>query len=303
MNEDKSDQIRTPGISVCIVCHNEADRLGPCLDSVMSWADEVLMMDLESTDGSGELAKSRGVHVIRRERVPIVELVRNELADLAGHEWIMPMDPDERVTPGLAAALRSIARRREVDVVMIPFMNFDLGHPASHPMHRYDPKPRMYRKSRVRWPETPNALPDVPEERVHRLPNRDDVVMIHDRNRSIPEVLDRVVRYAPAEARAMIAQGEVFTARRMVKSLSGKAYKQFVQGRALRDGVPGMMRASILVAFHFYIWAAFWHMSGGERAPADDRYLQRMDRLLDGVRRAALLPTVPLRWGKRLFGS
>lgn len=283
------DSTSKPRISVCIVCHNEADRLGPCLDSVVGWADEVLMMDLESTDGSAELAEGRGVRVISRERVPIVELVRNELADVATGEWIMPMDPDERVTPGLAEALRELSRRSDIDVVMIPFMNFDLGYPASHPMHRYDPKPRMYRKRAVRWPEEPNELPRVPEERIHRLPARDEFVMVHDRNRNILEVLDRVVRYAPAEAQAMIDRGEVFTARRMVTTLLGKARKQFVDGDALADGVPGLMRASILVAFHFYIWAAFWHMSGAAKTPEDDRYLRRLRsvvRALGGAARA-----------------
>ena len=38
-------------ISVCIVCRNEADKLGPCLESVR-WADEVVLLDLESEDGS-----------------------------------------------------------------------------------------------------------------------------------------------------------------------------------------------------------------------------------------------------------
>lgn len=290
----------SPFISICIVCRNEADKLGPCLESA-AWADEIVMMDLESSDGSAELAASHGAKVIRREPVPIVEQVRNEVADAARGEWIVPMDPDERVTPGLAEALRSLAENEDIDVVMIPFMNYDLGYPASHPVHRYDPKPRMYRKSKVRWPEVPNALPEVPEERIHRLPNRDDVVMIHDRNRNIPEVLDRVVRYAPAEARSMIERGEQFTVRRMFRVLGGKAYKQFIKARALRDGVPGLMRASILVAFHFYIWAAFWHMSGAERTSADDRFLRRLDQLLELGRRFVLLSSAPLRWTKRLF--
>ena len=64
-------------------------------------------------------------------------------------------------------------------------MNYDLGYPASHPMHRYDPKPRFYRRDRVRWPEIPNALPDIPPDRLLALPSRDDVVMVHERNRNV----------------------------------------------------------------------------------------------------------------------
>ena len=55
-----------PLISVCIVCRNEADRIGPCLESV-TWADEVVVMDLCSEDGSAEVARRYGARVVERE--------------------------------------------------------------------------------------------------------------------------------------------------------------------------------------------------------------------------------------------
>jgi hypothetical protein len=174
-------------------------------------------------------------------------------------------------------------------------MNFDFGYPASSPLQRYEPQLRMYRRARVRWPAFPNALPQVPEDRVLRLPPRDELTLVHDRNRNIPEAIDRVRRYAPAQAQAMIDAGEVFTARRMLLTLGEKVYRHFVLARALRDGVPGLMRAGLLVAFHLYVWAAFWHRSGASRTRSDDRLLRGLDlafvplrvvgRLLAGTRR------------------
>jgi glycosyltransferase involved in cell wall biosynthesis len=267
-------------ISVCIVCRNEADKLGPCLESV-SWADEIIVMDLSSSDNSAALAKEHGARIITRAPVPIVELVRNEVAAVAVGEWILALDPDERVTPGLARALVQLRQRADLDAIAIPIMNFDLGYPASNPLHRYDPKPRMYRRSRVQWPVIPNALPKIDESRLYRLPQCDDVVIIHDRNRNIPEILDRVIRYAPSEAQSMIDRGQVFTARGMLVALSRKIYKQFFVGQPFRDGVPGALRASILVAFHFYVWASFWQLSGGRRTAADDRLLQRLGAVIE----------------------
>src|SRR5512141_91346 len=58
-----------PAISVCIVCRNEADKLGPCLESI-SWADEIIVMDLSSTDDSPVVAKKYGARVISRAPVP-----------------------------------------------------------------------------------------------------------------------------------------------------------------------------------------------------------------------------------------
>jgi glycosyltransferase involved in cell wall biosynthesis len=254
--------------------------------------DELVVLDLESTDGSAELARQAGARLIEHPAVPVVEAVRNVAADAATGEWVLAVDPDERVSPGLAAELRRLAAREDVDAVVVPRMNFDFGHAPSSPLQRYEPQLRMYRRSAVRWPTFPNALPQVPEARLARVPARDELTLEHDRNRNIPEAIDRVRRYAPAQAQAMIEAGELFTARRMASTLAEKLYRHFVVSRALRDGVPGLMRAGLLVAFHFYVWAAFWHLSGAQRTASDDALLRRADRLLSPLR-------VPHRWRYR----
>jgi len=272
-----------PTVSVCIVCRNEADKLPACLESV-GWADEIIVLDLQSSDDSAGVARRHGARVISHERVPVVEAVRNVVADAATGDWILAMDPDERVTPGLREELLRLRHRDDIDVVAIPFMNYDLGYPATHPMHRYDPKPRFYRRASVRWPEVPNALPSVPPDRRVDLPARDDLVMIHDRNRTVAEAIERALRYAPAEAQSMVDRGQVFTARAMLRTLGGKAYRQFVVAEPWREGVPGFLRAGVLVAFHFYVWAAFWQLSGAKRTAADDQVMRRVGRAVEAAR-------------------
>jgi glycosyltransferase involved in cell wall biosynthesis len=289
----------TTGISVCIACRNEADRLDECLGSV-AWADEIIVMDLASTDASVAIAERRGATVVRREPVPIVEMIRNEIAAAARNDWILALDPDERITPGLAVELQRVAARDDIDAVIIPRMNWDLGYPPSNPNERYEQQLRMYRRSRVEWPTVPNALPQVAEERKYRVPSTDETVMIHDRNRNIPEVLDRIVRYAPLQAQSMIDRGQVFTARAMFVSLGTRAKRQFIDGKAWRDGVPGMLRAAILVLFHFYIWAAFWQLSGAKRTPEDDRVVQRMGVWLERAQRGVRVLGAPARVLRRL---
>jgi glycosyltransferase involved in cell wall biosynthesis len=274
-----------------VVCRDEADRLAACLDS-LGWVDELVVLDLESEDGSRDLARRAGARVLAHPPVPIVETVRNVAADAAMGEWALVVDPDERVSPGLARELRRLAARDDVDAVVLPRMNLDFGHAPTSPLQRYEPQLRMYRRAAVRWPTFPNALPQVAPERVARVAARDDLTLVHDRNRTIPEAIDRVRRYAPAQAQAMIDAGEVFTAARMARTLAEKLYRHFVVSRALRDGVPGLMRAGLLVAFHFYVWAAFWQLSGADRTPPDDALLRRADRALGPLR-------VPYLWRYR----
>jgi glycosyltransferase involved in cell wall biosynthesis len=271
-------------IAVCIVCRNEADKLEPALKSV-DWADEILMMDLNSTDGSAELAAAHGARVIQREPYPIVEPLRNELAALVKSDWILGLDPDERITPGLAEELRRAAQLPDIDAVVMPRTNYDLGFPPSNPMHRFEPQLRMYRPARVTWPIIPNALPEVAEDRKYRVPAEDRFAMIHDRSRNVYEILDRMIRYAPMQGQSMLDQGEVFSARSMLKAMTQVINKQAVLAKPWEDGVPGLFRAGILITFKFFVWMAFWQASGSQRTEADDRVVRRYGRIFYAVGR------------------
>lgn len=278
-NRESRGKLQPNAISVCMVCRNEADKLEPALKSV-AWADEILVMDLNSTDGSAELAAAHGARVVKREPYPIVEPLRNELAGLARGDWILGLDPDERITPGLAEELRRAAQQQHLDAVVMPRMNHDLGFAPSNPMHRYEMQLRMYRRARVTWPEIPNALPIVPEERKYHVAADDRLVMIHDRSRNVYEILDRMIRYAPMQGQSMVDQGEVFTARAMLKAMAQVTRKQILWAKPWEDGVPGIFRAGILISFKFFVWMAFWQASGGQRTDDDDRVIRRWGKAL-----------------------
>lgn len=258
-------------------------------------------MDLSSEDESATIATVYGATVIQRAPFPIVEPLRNEVAAHAHNDWILALDPDERVSPALARALQEIAMRADIDAVVIPRMNCDFGYPPSHPIQRYEPQLRMYRRSAVTWPTTPNKLPIVPAHRKVELPKRDEFVIIHDRSRNIPEVLERSIRYAPAQAQSMIDRGEIFSARAMLAAITAQIDKEFFWAEAWKDGVPGYLRAFVLVSFKVHVWAAFWQKSNIGRTPRDDRFLQRLGYFLLTIRRLIRLLGLPFYAIARLF--
>ena len=280
-----TDVSSTSFISVCVVCRNEEAKLRPCLESVQ-WADEVLVMDLQSSDGSAEVARELGAHVIEREPHPIVEPLRNELADKAHGPWILALDPDERITPGLAQVLRAHSRRDNVDAVVVPRMNIDFGWPPRSPLQRYEPQLRLYRADRVRWPEFPNTLPVVPEERLVRVAPRDELVLEHHRNVNVAEAADRLVRYAPAEAQAMLDRGDEFSTAAMFAALRSAAHRYFLDAEPWEEGLPGLVRATVLLNHKVYVWISFWQLSGAPSRPADDDAVARVGRLLRAARKA-----------------
>lgn len=292
-----------PRISACIVCRNEADLLGACLESV-SWVDEIVVLDLSSTDCSAAVAREHGARVIVGDPAPYAELVRGEVFAAASGEWILALDPDERVTLGLARELRRLSQRGDIDAIKIPRTNYYLGHAPSDPYQRYEQHARMFRRrGTLEWPAVVHGIATAPEDRLYWLPKRDDLVLVHDGYRNIPEILDRFVRYVPPDAQVLVDRGQPFTARGMLAALTTEIDKQFFRGRAWRDGVPGILRASILVAYRFFVWAMFWQLSGGQRTATDDRFVQRLGTIPNAARHLAGLAGACRRSARRLLGG
>ncbi|MCA9098454.1 MAG: glycosyltransferase [Planctomycetaceae bacterium] len=80
--------------SVALIVHNELDKLRdllPCL----SGFDEIVVFDLQSTDGSGEFCRRFGCRVIRKPINPIAETYYSELLAECKNDWVLKLDPDE----------------------------------------------------------------------------------------------------------------------------------------------------------------------------------------------------------------
>ncbi len=98
------------GVSVLIFTLNEELHLPRCLESV-GWCDDVIVVDSFSTDRSAEICRTQGARFIQHAFTSMWEQ-RNWALEYAGamHDWVLILDADERVTPGLAAELQAVVR-------------------------------------------------------------------------------------------------------------------------------------------------------------------------------------------------
>lgn len=97
-------------ISVLIPAKNEASNLRACIESAR-FADEIVVVDSGSTDGTPDIARSLGASVVDFKWDGRFPKKKNwALAHVPWkHAWVFILDADERITPELAAELRSIA--------------------------------------------------------------------------------------------------------------------------------------------------------------------------------------------------
>jgi len=95
-------------LSVVLAVYNEEKNLEACLASVKDIAQEIVIVDGTSTDGTVAIAKKFGARVLVTDNPPIFHINKQKAIDLAENKWILQLDADERVSPGLAKEIMRV---------------------------------------------------------------------------------------------------------------------------------------------------------------------------------------------------
>ena len=149
-------QTKTPNkISVYIIAYNEAEKIRETIGSVQ-WADEVVVVDSWSTDGTTEIATQLGARVVHVKFSGYGEL-RNHAIAACTHDWIFSLDSDERCTPAVAEEIATLINsNNSLDVYWTPRRNFFMGrwikYSGWYPNYR---QPQLFRKGAMEYDQKP----------------------------------------------------------------------------------------------------------------------------------------------------
>ena len=94
-----------PDLSVIIITKNEAANIRACIESV-AWADEIIVVDSGSNDGTVEICRELGAQVFVHDW-PGFGAQKNRALDYASKDWVLSLDADERVTPELRSEMEA----------------------------------------------------------------------------------------------------------------------------------------------------------------------------------------------------
>jgi glycosyltransferase involved in cell wall biosynthesis len=135
-----------PQISVYILTYNEENKVGDAIKSAL-WADEVVVVDSNSTDSTVTIAETLGARVVN---VPFDGFgkLRNAAVNACTHEWIFSLDADERLTPSAVEEITGIVNSRNpADAYFVPRRNYFMGrwirYSGWYPDYR---QPQLFRK-------------------------------------------------------------------------------------------------------------------------------------------------------------
>mgnify|MGYP000900495665 FL=1 len=142
-------------ISVYIIAYNEAQKVAATIESVR-WADEVIVVDSWSTDGTPDIAAKLGARVVQVEFKGFGDL-RNRAIEACTHEWIFSLDADERCTPAVERELRAVTQSADaLDAYWMPRRNYFMGrwirYSGWYPNYR---QPQLFRKGRMAYDNKP----------------------------------------------------------------------------------------------------------------------------------------------------
>lgn len=101
-------------ISACIIAKNEEKNIVSCLESVVPYCDEVIVVDTGSSDQTVALAEAAGVKVRHYQWEGSFAKARNYSLDQATGEWVLVIDCDEVLTPESGTLLRSLALATDI---------------------------------------------------------------------------------------------------------------------------------------------------------------------------------------------
>ncbi|HEX8141904.1 MAG TPA: glycosyltransferase family 2 protein [Pyrinomonadaceae bacterium] len=248
-------------ITATIITFNEAENIRAACESV-SWANEILVVDSESTDGTREIAEGCGARVINHPW-PGFAAQKQFAAEQAASEWIFSLDADERVSDELRAAIEDLlytSEARLADGYRIARRTFYMGRWIRGGGWYPDHQLRLYRRSRGQWKgayihesvkmESGSRIETLKGDLLHYTISGGAA----EHHRMIGE------RYAPLAARQMFEEGRRTTRARIAAAGPAAFVRSFLLKGGFRDGLSGFSIAAFAAHHAFLKHLLLWEM-------------------------------------------
>jgi glycosyltransferase involved in cell wall biosynthesis len=226
-------------LSVVLITQNAAAQLPDCLASV-AFADEVVIVDSGSTDGTVALAERYDARVVAREWIGYGRQ-KQFAVEQAANDWVLCLDADERVSPELAASLVRALEAPSALVFRMARRNRFLGRWLRHGEGYPDWSPRLFDRRQARWSD------DTVHEKVLYAvtPGTLEGDLLHESAEDLGRYLEKQNRYSTLAAEDLHRRGRRAGLTELVFSPLLRFFKFYFLQLGFLDGLPGLVHVSI----------------------------------------------------------
>jgi glycosyltransferase involved in cell wall biosynthesis len=226
-------------VSAVLITRNAADPLGACLES-LAFADEILVVDSGSDDGSREIAAQHGARVIEKDWMGFGRQ-KQYAVEQARNDWVLCVDADERVSPELARSIAAALAAPQAPIYRMARRNRFLGRWLSHGEGYPDWSLRLFDRKEARWSDDP-----VHEKVLYAVtPGTLEGDLLHESATDLSDYLAKMNRYTTLAAEQLHANGRKAGLAVLVLSPVVRFVKFYVLRLGFLDGLPGLVHISI----------------------------------------------------------
>ncbi|MDR3097279.1 MAG: glycosyltransferase family 2 protein [Paraburkholderia sp.] len=225
-------------LGVAIITKNAATRLAQCL-SALSFANDIVVIDGGSTDGTTEIARAHGARIIEETTWPGFGPQKNRAIDALATDWILSIDADEIVSPELADSIRAAITSPLSDVYAVDRLSSFCGSWIHHSGWYPDWIPRLFRRGAARFSD------DLVHERLvfaasaRKLEGK----LLHYSYEDFDDVLRKLNTYSSAGAEQRAAAGNSGSVGKAVLRGAWAFVRTYVLRAGFLDGRAGFMIA------------------------------------------------------------
>ena len=224
-------------LSVVILVKNEEIRLGKCLDSV-SWADEIIVVDDESSDKTVEVARRYTDKVFTEKKKVIEGRHRNWSYSLAKNLWVLSLDADEIVTQELKEEIEQVlSNTPKENGFTIPRRNYIGDYWVKYGGWYPSPQLKLFRKDKFRHEEVEihgRAFMDDPCGHLKR-----DI--IHYSYRNFDDFIRKLNNQTTWEAQKWHRMGKPMRLGRFLYRSIDRFVRVYIVKKGYKDGLIGFM--------------------------------------------------------------
>jgi glycosyltransferase involved in cell wall biosynthesis len=252
-----------PKISVVLSVLNESEKLGKCLESV-TWADEIILVDNGSTDGTRDIAKSYGAMLFPRKNNPMLNINKNFGFGKASGDWILCLDGDEVIpSPLKDEILSKIAAADSVSGYWIARKNIIFGKWIQHGLWWPDKQLRLFRRGSGKFPEKHVHEYIEVQGRTESL----EEPFVHHNYEHVSQFLRKMdLLYTNSEVDKLESSQYRYVWYDALRFPVSDFVKIFFAQKAYRDGLHGLVLSLLQSFYSFIVFVKLWERNSFREA-------------------------------------